>query len=60
MTPARKLKSIVTQLKRIKARLIKDRDALRELEDEISELGYIAEDAVDNVSYAVDRLSEQL
>lgn len=54
MTP----RKIQTELqKRLKA-MERERDALRELEDEVAEQRERMGDACDNIRYAIERLSE--
>jgi hypothetical protein len=56
----KQLAQIVKQIERHKAGIAKHRDELREIMNQIDELESIAEDAVQSIEYAIDRLSEQL
>jgi hypothetical protein len=55
---ARNTKQLIAALKRESKRLAKVRDELREIEERSAELAQSADDALDSLSYAVDRLSE--
>jgi predicted nuclease with TOPRIM domain len=51
-------KQIIKSLKIRQKELAKTRDGLRELESEIGQLRETADDALDSLNYAIDRLSE--
>ena len=51
-------KQIIKQLKLRQKELAKTRDGLRDLESEIGELRETADDALESLTYAIDRLSE--
>lgn len=57
---ARNMGSIKKDIERCKERLAKDRDALRELIAEAQDIEECASDAIDQLEYAADRLSEVL
>lgn len=52
------IKKIVKQIERHKAGLVKHRDALRDLVGELEALGDTSSDAVDNLEYAIEALSQ--
>lgn len=53
-------KQIVGALKTRSRNIAKERDALRELQDEVDELACCCEDAVNELESCIDRLSELL
>lgn len=53
-------KQMIKNLERLKNQLAKTRDELRDLEDEVEALRSISDDAVDNLGYVIDVLSEQV
>lgn len=57
---ARNMGSIKKDIERGKERLAKDRDALRDLIEEAQAIEECASDAIEQLEYAADRLSELL
>lgn len=53
-------RKIIAELNKIQDRMAKERDNLRTLFSEIEDLTDISSDAIDNIEYAIDRLSETL
>lgn len=53
-------KQLIAGLKKHEAQLAKERDALRELEMEIEEMRELADDVVESIRYAIERLSERV
>lgn len=53
-------KQLLAGLKKHEAKLSKERDELRELETEIEEMREIADDVVESIRYAIERLSERV
>lgn len=56
---ARTPKTLIRDMDRMKEKLATLRDHLREIETEASEMADISDDAVESLSYAIERLSEQ-
>lgn len=55
---ARSTKQLVTALEREKARLAKVRDALRDIEEDAQTQREAVDDALESLTYAIDKLSE--
>ena len=55
-----KIKSVIRKLEAVKKRLAKDRDLFREVESEASELGDQCQEACDDITRAIDTLSQQV
>ena len=56
----RTINQLVKDLDKLRAKLEKTRDELTELCSEVGTMEDCANDALENVGYAIDRLSEQV
>ena len=55
--PRMNMKAAVKKLEKHRLRIAAERDALRDLESDIGQLGDDADEALDSLRYAVDALS---